>query len=331
MDPFDLIQGRGTLTIKGVAPPYKIGGNFELNQAIYSRSFSQEGAGGSSRGERFMPKDENKQITANLFELDFGVNANQGFFVKNEIVDAEFKGKARLIGAPEQPRLLGEGRLIYGKVLFKDRPFIFESAKIEFDDPYQLNPKFNASAISEVNQYKIRVLVFGRSSQWKAEFSSTPYLKENEIFAVLSSGGVNAEPSRFTSRDRTFVSQGEAASLILHSMDFSKDVQSKTGFQFDVEEAVDSQTANSIFRPQNLSDNIAAPKVVLKRSVGRNMSLSFGSTVGVGSRNQKEVNAEYKLTPGVSMLGVWNNIEGVNTRESRTSFGLDLKFNRRFK
>jgi hypothetical protein len=156
-------------------------------------------------------------------------------------------------------------------------------------------------------------------------------LKENEIFAVLSSGGVGTQVGRFSSRDRTFVSQGEAASLILHSMDFSKDVQNKTGFQFDVEEAVDSQTANSIFRPQNLSDNIAAPKVVLKRNVGRNVSFSFGSTVGVGSRNQREVNAEYKLSSGVSMLGVWNNIEGVNTRESRTSFGLDLKFNRRFK
>jgi hypothetical protein len=331
MDPFDLIQGRGTLTLKGAAPPYKIGGSFELNQAVFTRSFSQDGAGTASRGGRFMPKDENKQSSSHLFELDFAVNANQGFFVKNEIVDAEFKGKTRLIGPPSQPKLLGEGRLIAGKVLFKDRPFIFESAKIEFDDPYQLNPKFNASAISEVNQYKIRVLVFGRASQWKAEFSSTPYLKENEIFAVLSSGGVGAQVGRFGSRDRTFVSQGEAASLILHSMDFSKDVQNKTGFQFDVEEAVDSQTANSIFRPQNLSDNIAAPKVVLKRNVGRNVSFSFGSTVGVGSRNQREVNAEYKLSSGVSMLGVWNNIEGVNTRESRTSFGLDLKFNRRFK
>ncbi len=331
MEPFDLVRGRGTLTLKGIAPPYVIGGSFELNQAVFKKSFSGDGSGNTGRGGRFLPKDESKQMSTDLFELDFSVNANQGFQVKNEIIDAEFKGKARLIGPPGQPRLLGEGRLISGKVLFKDRPFIFESAKIEFDDPYQLDPKFNASAISEVNQYKIRVLVFGRASQWKAEFSSTPFLKENEIFAVLSSGGAGTQTGRFNTRDRTFVSQGEAASLILHSMDFSKDVQDKTGFQFDVEEAIDNQAANSIFRPQNLSENIAAPKVVLKRNVGRNVSLSFGSTVGVGSRNQREVNAEYKLTPGVSMLGVWNNIEGVNTRESRTSFGLDLKFNRRFK
>ncbi|NDG85407.1 MAG: hypothetical protein EBX52_10290 [Proteobacteria bacterium] len=332
MDPFDFVQARGTVSIKGSAPPYRIGGNLELVQALYSKGFGQSGGRAAIRGERFMPKDQDKQIGSNLFEFDLNVNANQGFLVRNEIIDAEFKGKAKLVGFPDSPSLLGEGRLVQGKVLFKDRPFLIESARVEFDDPYRLDPKFSASALADVNQYKIRILAYGRATQWKAEFTSTPYLKENEIFSVLSSGGVStSDSSRFATRDRSYVSQGEAASLILHSMDFSKDVQTKTGFQFDVQEAVDSQNASSIFRPQNLSENIAAPKVVLRRSVGRNMSVSFGSTVGVGSSNQKEVKAEYKLVPGVSMLGVWNNIEGVNTRESRTSFGLDLKFDRRFK
>lgn len=208
---------------------------------------------------------------------------------------------------------------------------MFETAKIEFDDPYQLNPKFNAAAVSEVNQYKIRVLAYGRSNAWKAEFSSTPFLAENEIYSLLASGLTTAETGRFRSRDRTYVNQGEAASLILHSLDFSKDVQNKTGFQFDVEEAVDNQSASSVFRPQTLSDNIAAPKLVIKRKLGRQFGLSFGSTVGVGNQSQKEVNAEYNLTQGMSVLGVWNNIEEVNTRDTRTSFGLDVKFNRKFK
>lgn len=330
MDPFEQIQARGNVSIRGDEPPYKIGGNLDLTQALYNRGFSKS-SGGGSRGDRFMPRDPDKQLGANLFELDLHVNANQGFFVRNEIMDAEFRGKAHLIGPPDSPKLLGEGRLVQGKVLFKDRPFAFESVKIEFDDPYQFNPKFDAAAVCEVNQYKIRVTVSGSSSQWKAEFSSTPYLRENEIFTVLSSGSLATGGSRFNTRDRSLVNQGEAASLILHSMDFSKDVQSKTGFQFDVEEAVDTQAATSVFRPQNLSENMAAPKVVLKRNVGKNTSLSFGSTVGVGSRNVKEINAEYKLSPGMSALGVWNNIEGVNTRESRTSFGLDLKFDKKFK
>ncbi len=331
MVPLDLVQVRGPATIKGSQPPYVISGNLEIPQALWTRSFSQSGGTATSRGDRFLPQDKEKQLVSNLLVLDLNVNAPQGFNVRNEIVDAEFKGKVKLVGPPESPKLLGEGQLVQGRVLFKDRPFIFESAKIEFDDPYQLNPKFNASAISEVNQYKVRVLAYGKANGWKAEFSSAPFLPESEIFSLLASGYASSDASRFKARDRSYVSQGEAASLILHSMDFSKDVQSRTGFQFDVEEAVDSSSANSIFRPQSLSDNIASPKLVIKRQVGRNISVSFGSTVGVGSENQKEVNAEYKLTPSLSALGVWNNIEEVNTKDTRTSFGLDLKFKRRFR
>ncbi len=331
MDPFDLIQAKGTLLLKGKEPPYLITGALDLVHALWTRSFSKQGGVVGNRGDRFMPKDLEKRTSGGWWVMDLGVNAPQGVFIRNEILDAEFKGKARLIGEPESPKLLGEGQLVQGKVLFKDRPFVFESAKVVFDDPYSINPRFTATAISEVNQYKIRVLASGKSTQWKLEFSSTPFLPENEIFSVLSSGSASGDAGRFQFRDRSLVNQGEAASLILHSMDFSKDVQKKTGFQFDVQEAVDNQTAASIFRPQNLSENIAAPKLVLKRNLGRNLSFSFGSTVGIGSRSLREVNAEYKVSSGMSMMGVWNNIEEANSRETRTSFGLDLKFNRRFK
>ena len=331
MAPLERLQVKGNGSIVGTEPPYVIGGNIELSQALWTKSFNQSEGASTSRGDRFLPVDPEKQLASNLFKLDLNVLVPQGFMVKNEILDGEFKGKVKITGPLENPRLMGEGQLVQGKVFFKDRPFTLETVKIEFDDPYQLNPKFNASALNEVNQYKLRVLAYGRANSWKAEFTSTPFLPESEIFSLLASGYTNADSGRYKNRDRSYVSQGEAASLILHSMDFSKDVQKKTGFQFDVEEAVDASAANSIFRPQNLSDNVASPKLVLKRQFGRNIWFSVGSTVGVGSENQREVNAEYKLTPAMSALGVWNDIEEVNSTRNRTSFGLDLKFNKRFK
>ena len=330
MAPLDSVQVRGVATIKGEQPPYIIGGNLEIIQALWTKSFGQSAAL-STRGERFAPQDRDKQVASNLFNLDLNVNANQGFFIRNEIIDAEFKGKVRLVGPPENPKLLGDGQLIQGKVLFRDRPFVFESVRIDFDDPYHLNPKFNATAVSEVNQYKIRVLAYGRSDSWKAEVSSTPFLPDSDIYSLLASGLTTTDNSRFKNRDRSYLNQGEAASVILHSLDFSKDVQSKTGLQFDVEEAVDTQTATSVFSPQSVGTNVAAPKVVIKRSLGSNVVLSFGSTVGVGSENQKEVSAEYGVTRGMSFLGVWNNTEEEDTRDTRTSYGVDIKFKKKFK
>jgi hypothetical protein len=330
MLPLDMIQARGIATIKGTEPPYVIGGSMDVPQALWTKSFG--GSGVSALGDRFAPKNRESAAGGQIFVLDLDVTANQGFFVKNEIMDAEFKGKIKLVGPPDNPKILGEGSVVQGKVLFKDHPFNLETVKIEFDDPYQLNPKINAVAEADVNQYKIRVLAYGRANTLKAELSSTPFLPENDIYSLLASGLTTTDTSRFKNRDRTWVNQGQAASLILHSMDFSRDVQTKTGFQFDVEEAVDDLSANSIFRPQLQSD-VAAPKVVLKRRVGEQITLSLGSTVGVGNETQREVNAEYSLSHGTSLLGVWTNIEESeeNTQETRTSYGLDLKFNKKFK
>jgi hypothetical protein len=331
MQPIDLAQVRGQLMIKGDHPPYSISGALDLVQGLWTKSFSQSGGAVGGRTDRFAPVDPDKQKISEIFNLNLSINAPQGFFVRNEIMDGEFRGKIRLVGPAEDPKMLGEGQLVQGKILFRDRPFILESAKIIFDDPYALKPKFNVSAVSEVNNYKVRVLAYGKSDSWKAEFTSTPYLSQNDIFSLLASGSTSSDGSRFRSMDRSYVNQGEAASLVLHSLEFGKDVQSKTGFQFDVEEAVDSQSASSIFSPQNRSSNVAAPKLVLKRQVGRKIGISIGSTVGVGNQVQREVNAEYLLGNSVSVMGVWNNFEEVNTRETRTSFGLDLKLNKRFK
>jgi len=331
MQPLEFAQVRGTAFIKGESPPYQISGNLDVVQALWTKSFSQSGPS-ISKADRFAPTDTDKQVSNNLFNLDLQINAPQGFNVRNEVMDAEFRGKVKLSGPPDNPIILGEGQLVQGKVLFRDRPFILESVKITFDDPYAMNPKFSAVALTDLNQYKIRVLAYGRSSSWKPEFSSTPYLPEGEIFSLLASGSLNSNVSRFQNRDRSYVNQGEAASLVLHSLDFGKDIQSKTGLQFDVEEAVDTQSANSIFSPQNLAANVAAPKLVLKRQFGDNWVLSYGNTVGVGNNVQREGTVGYKFNrSNFSILGVYNNTDDPNTRDNITSFGMDLKFNRRFK
>jgi hypothetical protein len=75
-----------------------------------------------------------------------------------------------------------------------------------------------------------------------------------------------------------------------------------------------------------------APKIVVKRQLGKRVDVSVGSTVGVGTNSQQEVNAEFKVSPSVSVIGVWDTNEDVNSQQSRTtSYGVDLKVQKRFK
>jgi hypothetical protein len=113
--------------------------------------------------------------------------------------------------------------------------------------------------------------------------------------------------------------------------------------QIQIDEAVNNQVGTSVFRPRSEADETSAPKIVIKRQIGKKLDLSVGSTVGVGNNTQRGVNAEYKISPGFSIIGVFDTLEGGGTQSnlqnssssnsstSRTSYGVDLKLQKRFK
>ena len=64
----------------------------------------------------------------------------------------------------------------------------------------------------------------------------------------------------------------------------------------------------------------------------------MGSTVGVGSSIQREVTTEFHVTNSFSILGVWDTFDGATSdgatgtnQSRRTSYGVDLKVQKRFK
>ena len=104
-------------------------------------------------------------------------------------------------------------------------------------------------------------------------------------------------------------------------------VESKTGLKIQVDESVNAQSGSSAFRPQ-ASDS--APRIVVKRRIGDKVDVSYGSTIGASTGRRSEVNAEMHVSPDLSVTGVWNNNDANDTQNS-SSFGVDLKVEKRFK
>jgi translocation and assembly module TamB len=198
---------------------------------------------------------------------------------------------------------------------------------LNFDNPAVINPKFNMVSTADINEVKIRMLAYGEMTDWKVELSSNPAMPEQEILSLLALGFSSQDSQKKRGSD---IQQGEAASLLLHSFDFNRDVKEKTGFQIELDKSVNTQSGSSIFKTETQTE--ASPKVVIKRKIGKKLEVSAGSTVGVGTTSELEVNAEVKdVVPGVSVIGVWDSFEGVQTQESQTSYGVDLKYQKRFK
>ncbi len=330
--PFQVAKVRGKVEIKGDTRPYLVSGKVLLENAI-SREKIASARGPGLRTLQYLPTPTSSSTTSfPLFRLDIAVSAPGNIIVQNELMDVEAKGDLRIVGPIDNPRPLGTATAVQGKILFKDRTFIIQSGKMEFDNPTTINPRFEVLASTEVANRRILLFATGRFDNQRIEFSSNPPMPEPEILNLLALGVTGDETRKFRSTDRSAYEQGEAASLVLHSLDFNREVQNKTGFQIGVDEAFDDRTGTSAFARPSAGDSATAPKLVIRRQFGKRFGVSAGSTVGVGNSTQREVNAEVKVTRGLSVIGVWDSIEGVAVEDpKRNSIGLDVKVQKRFK
>lgn len=336
--PFEFAKVRGKVDLTGSAPPYRVTGDVIVDSALSTESVLNRKRSIGLKSARFQPPANSlQQGNFPLIQLAVNVQADDGILIKNDLFDAEMAGKVKIINTLAIPRVLGSAQMLKGNLVFKDRVFSIQSADIQFDNPAVINPKVDLVARTEVESKKIQMFASGYMETLKIEFSSDPVLPEGEILSLLALGYTESDLNAFNAEDRAAVEQGGAASLILQSFDFNRDVKNKTGFEIQLNEAVDNQTGASVFRPQGEETSAAAPKITVKRKIGKNIEVSVGSTVGVGSRSQKEVNAEVKVTKGVSVIGVWNSFEESTSTtdesqsEEETSFGVDLKFEKRFR
>ena len=345
-EPFQFAKVSGLLGIHGNSLPYLIDGNLVIDSALYNEKIlNQKRRGETFKANQYLPLPT--KLGANkvsLFNLKVEVDAHKGIQVQNDLFrDMIARGQLTLVNTLETPRVLGRLEVSQGMLLFKDHNFKIQSASALFDNPNIINPSFDLVATTEANSTKIQMYASGKKEDLKIEMTSSPSLPESDIFSLLALGFTSADAKRLSASDLSLIQQGEAASLVLHSLDFNRDLEERTGFQLLVDESVNKQQGVSAFRPQNTADASAAPQITIKRKLSDRLSVSAGSTMGFGSSKSNQINLDYSVGSGLLVNGVFNNYGSntssgsggaygaTDTQATQTSVGLDLKFIRRFK
>ncbi len=328
--PFQYIKLRGKFSVSGTEIPYLVKGELETDSALSTEKvLGRQQAQGLKTASYAPPPTANRVGDFPLFKLAIDVEAEKGIQIHNDIFSGEVSGKIRVLNTIDAPRLLGSAVVLPGgKLTFNDREFAIQAANIEFDNPAVINPRFTLTGATSVSGKKVNLFATGRIDDFKIELTSDPPMPESEILQLLAIGFTSEDLRKFRANEGANVS--DVFSLVLQSFDFNREFKEKTGFQVDLDQVVDSKLGQSAFRPQSTTTSESSPKIVLRRQVLKNVDVSVGSTLGVGSNTQRQLNAEYHVTPNFSVIGVWDSLQGVQTQE-RTSFGLDLQYKGRFK
>jgi translocation and assembly module TamB len=338
--PFQYVKLRGAMGVTGDDRPYLVSGSLVADGAVIHEKVMGQKQNAASQSLLYTPSASGRSGATEsdlpLFKLKIDVAAERGIMVQNDLFDAEMKAHVSVVNTLAAPRILGSAEIVQGKLSFKDRQFQIQSAAAKFDNPAVIDPTFNMTATTDVGSTKVQLYASGRPSNIKLDFTSNPAMSEPDILSLLALGsGTLDNRNKFAGvgTDRSQVQQGEAASLLLQSMDFNRDLQDKTGFEIQLDETVNPLQGQSIFNAKSPTEQTAQPKIVVRRRIGNRLSLSYGSTVGVGANKQNDFNAELQLTPGFSAIGVYENYETQEEtrKDTQSSYGIDLKVQKRFK
>ncbi len=339
--PFQYAKISGNIEVHGDDRPYWVDGTIFVDSALSKEKvMSQKGNTGSLKTMQYAPPPSKQgEGSYPKFKLNIDVQAQKGILIQNDLFqDVQAKGNLKLVNTLEAPRVLGIVEVTQGKLVFKNNVFQIQSARANFDNPTLINPSFDLNANTEVHGIKIRMYATGRPDKIKIEFTSNPAMQESEILSLLTVGLTSTDAKKLNANDLSVVQQGEAASLVLHSLDFNREIEDKTGFRVQLDESVNVQQGTSAFRPLSQAESAAAPQITIRKKLGDRLSLSAGSTVGAGTNRSNQVNMDFSVNHDVSVTGVFNNYGTSgntdvqsSTQQTQKSFGLDLKFQKRFK
>ncbi len=336
------VTASGKMFLDGNSLPYRLKGNLILHQADLLDEFSDmAGKGGDSAIQtRFIPKGKNT-TPLDYINLDLDWEIVRPVFIKNSMAEMKIEGKGTVKGNNSSPSMVGELNLIPGesKIFFKGHEFVINEGKILFNDNLLKNQaELRILGQADINQYRIKVMVTGKSDNVAINLSSDPFLSQEDILSLLAIG-VTSDISRGLGETgrRSMTSLG-LGTLIMDQMRLNQGLPSDLGVRVSViPEFSEDESAMMVGRAEGSGTSTSrvksTTKIKLQKKVFNKVDVSVSSTLGGTMEQKQEMNINYNFYKNMILQGVYEvkSSDGTENSTNQVSAGADIKFKWSFK
>ncbi|MDB5525687.1 MAG: hypothetical protein JWM58_3450 [Rhizobium sp.] len=125
--------------------------------------------------------------------LDLRISAPRQIFVRGRGLDAELGGDVTVTGTSNAPNVAGGFKMLRGRLSIIGRRLDFTQGTITFGG--DMMPALNLVASSTVEATTVNVTVSGLANNPAVAFTSSPYLPQDEVMALLIFGRSSADLS----------------------------------------------------------------------------------------------------------------------------------------
>jgi translocation and assembly module TamB len=230
-------------------------------------------------------------------------------------LEAESSLRAR--GTGEHPILLGHIHVLSGDLYFHNNRYKVARGDLNFANPFRMDPMINFEATTNIQQYEITLNFTGQASKMSLSYRSDPPLPGNDIVTLLALGQTSSEATMHGGA----TGQGGAGSTSGATALLSEAISSQLGGRVErlfgiTRFRVDPGLAG--FGTTTSGQNVGA-RVTVEQQVTRDLTVTYVSNVS--SSQQQVIQVEYNLNRNISIVGL---------RDQNGTFGVDIKFKKRF-
>lgn len=263
----------------------------------------------AARGQGTAPPSSSPFL-ANL-NLDLQVDSGPGARLQWTGARLEADASLRVRGSWDRPAVLGHVHLLGGEMDFRGNRFRLTRGDLNFADPLRLDPVLNVEATTTVQQYEVTVDLTGRASALRLSYRSDPPLPETDVVALLALG-TPGEASEL--RSATPVPPGQFGATALLSQAISSEVGGRLARLFGI-----SRLEIDPFVSGTGTESTTAARLTIEQRVTPNLTITY-STNATSSAEQV-IQIEYTVSRNLSIVAL---------RDINGTFGIDIKFKKRF-
>lgn len=325
----------GQLDLSGEKLPYRLDGDVTVLFAEILEDINefQKQQASSKSYQRFLPQSEGRQ--RELIDLNLNINVQRPIQVRNSLLELNIDGAAQVSGPPSFPRPKGHFQVVpsSSKFKFKGHEFALTKGTIDLGEDFNREgARLDFSGVTQINEYKVRLNVSGRTKNVEVSLSSEPGLSQENLFSLLTLGVTSEVSTELDENERQSVATVGLGALLADQLKLNEGLDSSFGLRLSVlpeyaEESDALLQGKSAVSDSGTSRFRSSTKVRVQKKISDKVDLSVSSTVGGSLEQRQEMNVNYKFNNKWSLEGVYElkstDDEGV---ESSDSIGADLKY-----
>jgi translocation and assembly module TamB len=196
--------------------------------------------------------------------------------------------------------MVGRVNVTEGELIFRGNRYLLEPSIIDFVDPYRIEPRLNLAVNTEVEDYRIRMLLRGTLDQIRTTYTSEPPLPPADIINLLVFGKVTGTAGA------TGLGNLGAESIIASSVSdqVTNRIENIVGIsQFSIDPVLGGSGSQD-----------PGARITIQQRVTGNLFVTYATDAT--STQRQVIKLEYQATPRVAVSGV---------RDQNGGFAFDIR------